>query len=112
QAVAQARHPAADAVAGLVPAEQSAELPADGEESPNRERGAVRRVVRRDELHRPGQVTWATVAREGPDVLEPEVSRQLVDPPGPGGVIGVRNPHRTTSVATVPRGRVGRRKQR
>src|SRR6266498_704588 len=36
-----------------------------------------------------------------PHVLEQEVAGELVDPPGPGGVRGVREPHSWTCVHTA-----------
>ena len=55
--------------------------------------GALRRVARGDQLHQPREVVRAARRRQRPHVLEPEVAGELVDPPGPGGVRGVREPH-------------------
>ena len=39
-----------------------------------------------------GEVVRATGRRQRPDVLQPEIAGELVDPPGPGGVRAVRKP--------------------
>src|SRR5882724_5764920 len=50
-------------------------------------------VGRGHHLHQPREVVRAAGRRQRPHVLEPEVASELVDPPGPGGVRTVREPH-------------------
>src|SRR5918996_670567 len=68
-------------------ARQRADPPATGREpTPPWDRG-----------RRPGSPSRTAVrasrSRQRPHVLEPKVAGELVDPPGPGGVRGVRQPH-------------------
>ncbi len=65
--------------------------------------GALRRVERGRQLHQPGEVARAARRRQRPHVLQPEVAGELVDPPGPGGVLGVREPHSWTSACVLGR---------
>src|SRR5262249_10186015 len=58
-------------------------------------------VERRDQLHEPGEVVRAAAARQLPHVLELEVGRDLVDPPGPRRVCRVRKLHRAHHRARV-----------
>src|SRR4030088_43883 len=63
------------------------------------EAGACDGAARRDHpLSRAGKFVQAARRRQCPYVLEPEVVRELVDAPGPGGVRGVREPHAGTSI--------------
>src|SRR5207245_10955581 len=54
-----------------------------------------------DLLHQPREVVRTARRRQRPYVLELEVGRELVYPPRPGGVRGVRQPHASTSIHTV-----------
>src|SRR5215218_7040166 len=76
-----------------VPAKQLPDLPPDRPERAGDAGGAVRRVARGDRLHQPREVVRAARPRQRPHILEPEVAGELVDPPGPGGVRGVCEPH-------------------
>src|SRR5215472_19242692 len=101
QPVAERRHPGAEAGVRAIPAEQLAELPADREERANGDGGALRRVARRNPLYQQREVVRAADPRQLPDVLEPKVAGELVDPPGPESVRAVREPHWWTSIHTV-----------
>src|SRR5215211_513051 len=78
----------------VIPAEQFPDLPPDHEKRAGDAGGARRRVARGDLLHQPREVVRAARRRQRPYVREPEVARELVDSPGPGGVRAVREPHR------------------
>ena len=101
QPVAQRRHPGAEAGVRAVPTEQLSELPPDREERADGARGASRRIGRGHQLHQPREVVRAAGSRQRPHVLEPEVAGELVDPPGPGGVRGVREPHATSFIGNM-----------
>ncbi len=55
--------------------------------------GALRRVARRNQLYQQREGVLAADPRQLPDILEPKVAGELVDPPGPGSVHAVREPH-------------------
>jgi hypothetical protein len=93
QPVAERRHPGAEAGVRVVPTEQLPELPPDREERVDGPGGALRRVERGRQLHQPREVVRAAGRRQRPHVLEAEIAGELVDPPGPGGVRAVREPH-------------------
>src|SRR5258708_3887264 len=84
-----------------VPTEQLPDLPPNRPERAGHAGGALRWVTRGDPLHQPREVIRATRRRQRPHVLQPEVAGELVDPPGPGGVRGVREPHSWTSIHSV-----------
>ena len=92
QPVAERRDPGAEAGFGTFPTDQLPELPPEREERANRPRGALRRVGRGDQLYEPREVVPAARSWQLPYVLEPEVARDLVDPPRPGGVRRVGEP--------------------
>src|SRR5215207_6938873 len=75
---------------------------ANGPERAGGAGGTTLRPLTRGELpHETREVVRAARRRQRPHVLEPEVVGELVDPPGPGGVRGVREPHSWTSIHTV-----------
>src|SRR6266581_2382053 len=104
QPLAKRRPLRAGAGVRAVPAEQLPGLPADRpERADGAGGGGLRRVAARSPPpHQPREVVRAARRRQCPYVLEPEVTRELVDAPGPGGVRGVREPHAGTSIYTVP----------
>ena len=67
---------------------------------------ATRRLRPADE---PGKVVRAARRRQRPDVLEPEVTRDLMDAPGPGGVLAVGELHgpQATDARAANRGPTG-----
>ena len=81
QAVAQCRHARADPALGTVPAEHLPELPSDGPERTGDARARPRRVRRRDPVDQQREVVPVARRRQRPHVLEPEVRREVVDPP-------------------------------
>src|ERR671930_564949 len=93
QAVAERRHPGAEARARAVPAQQLSGRPPDRPQRAGRAGRVLRRVARGDPLHQPREVVRPDGRRKRPHVLEPEVGGELVDTPRPGGVRGVRKPH-------------------
>src|SRR4029453_13761991 len=95
--------PGAEAGGRAVPAEQAPDLPPDRPERAGGAGGALRRVGRGKPLHQPGKVVRAAPTRKLPHILEPEVAGGLVDPPGPGGVRGVREPHSWTLALVLGR---------
>src|SRR5829696_7648913 len=102
QPIAERRRPGAVAVVRAVPPKQLPDLPANGPERAGGAGGATLRLLTRGELpHETREVVRAARRRQCPHVLEPEVVGELVDPPGPGGVRGVREPHSWTSIHTV-----------
>src|SRR5215475_3731088 len=101
QPVAERRHPGAKAGVRAIPSEQLADLPADREERANGDGGALRRVARRNQLYQQREGVRAAYPRQLPDILEPKVAGELVDPPGPGSVRAVREPHWWPSIQTV-----------
>ena len=109
QPVAERRHPGAEAGVRVVPTEQLPELPPDREERADGAGGALRRVARGEQLHQPREVVRAAWSRQRPHVLEPEVAGELMDPPGPGGVRGVREPHRRLATRCAATGLSERR---
>jgi hypothetical protein len=53
----------------------------------------LRWVARGHQSHQPREVVRAARRRQRPHVFEPELTGELVDPPGLGGVRCVRQPH-------------------
>src|SRR5512133_234616 len=86
------------AVVLAVQTEQLPDLPPERPKRAGDAGGASRRVTRGHQLHQPREVVRAARRRQRPHVLEPEVGGELVDPPGPGSVRSVREPHSWTEV--------------
>src|SRR5215207_2903074 len=94
QSVAKRRHPRAEVRIRIVPAEQLPKLPPDRPEDAGGAGSALRRgVARRKPFHEEGEVVGAAGSWQRPNVLDPEVPGELVNPPWPGGVRRVREPH-------------------
>ena len=74
--------------------EPTAEAIAGAPQDTRRQRRRARKVEGHHDVEQGGEVAGATVGRKGPDVLDREVRRDLVDAPGMSLVDRVRNPHR------------------
>ena len=94
QPVSERGHSRADAGVRPVPAQELPDLPPDREQRADGPGGAARRVEPGDQLHRLGELVGAVRRRDRPHVLEPEITRDLVDSPRPFRVCGVWEPHR------------------
>src|SRR5262249_27813943 len=92
QAVAERADPSADAALRAVPAEQLTDLPANREQGSDGSRRGPLRIGGREGFNEQVEVLGAAGRPQGPDVLEPEVPGELVNPPRPGGVLVVRQP--------------------
>src|SRR5207249_12269105 len=79
------------------PTAQLAELPAARGRRADSSRGAACRVERLYQLDQPMEVVRSATPRQCPDVLEPEVARELVDAPRPRSLRRVRESHHRTS---------------
>ena len=101
QALAERRHPRAEPGVWLVPAEQRSQLEAGCPKQPHCAGSVACRVAGGDPLHEPRKIVRTAGCRQRPDVLELEVSRELVDSPVPRRVDRVREPHLRTSVIAV-----------
>src|SRR5262245_13722091 len=104
QPVAERRHPRTQAGVRAVPAEQLPELPSDRPEHAGGAGVVARRVFGEELPHQQGEVAGAARRRQRPHVLDPEVRRELVDPPWPRGVRGIWESHafRSSSADSVP----------
>ena len=89
---------------GPSPSEQLPDLPPDRPERPSGTEVACDGAPELISCTQPREVV--RVARRGrrPHVLVPEIGGELMYPPGPGGVRGVRKPHSLTASAPATEG--------